>query len=802
MNNRYFIILFLYLFLLNNIQAATPKSVTANKIEKPLVIDAYLDEDVYKNALPATDFVQIQPYNGDPAPQNTKAYFFYDQSALYVGVILEDYPDSIYNYLTERDDTGMSDYFGIYLDPYNKGQMAFGFFVTPAGVQVDVKAAKTIEGDMEDGNWNAVWESKARLFENGWIAEFKIPYSTLRFSNDSTADWGLNMFRNFRRHNSNNSWNYIDRKMFGFIHQQGVLTGINDIKPPVRLSLSPYLATYLQKNKDGKSDLLYKGGLDLKYGISDAFTLDMMLIPDFGQVQSDALKLNLTPYELYYDEKRQFFTEGTEIFKRADVFYSRRIGAAPKFSSRVQLNDNEEITQLPGETQLINATKISGRTASGWGLGFLNAMSLNTNAVISNTIDNSNREFVVQPFTNYNVSVVDKSLPNNSYVSIINTNVSMANNPFYANVTATEFELRDKSMSYALRGKGGFSSRNDLHMENGYYGSLTVIKNKGKVFWGVGQNMYSDKYNPNDMGYLQQNNHLTSEAWIYSQWIEPKSFYQEINADVWINYNRMYLPNTYFNTEVGYDYFVRFKNNYLVKGMGTFNTLTYDYFEPRVPGRMYINPFSHNHSLTLQTDQRKKLNFALKYGLQLQPANDNVKNNVNLVAYFRIGQRFNMNAGTEVQESLNEKGFSHLVNDDIFFVNRKVNTIINSVGSSFVLNNKSGLSMNARHYWTGVNAQDLYLLTADGLLQNTLGNPDDYNVNYNAFSLDVIFRWIFAPGSELSVAWKGFLYDGNNQLNENYWNNLRNSWDNQSGSISLKVLYYLDYHTLFGVKKG
>jgi hypothetical protein len=394
----------------------TKKSISALLISKPLKIDGIADEEYYTESVPAKDFLQLEPYNGRPAYQTSEVHIFYDQTAIYVGAILYDNsPDSIYNFLSERDEIGYSDYFGIYLDPYNQGQMAFGFFITPAGVQTDIKAVKITDGDNEDSNWDAVWESRTRINELGWVVEMRIPWSALRFSENSTGSWGLQFFRNIRRYNSNSSWNFIDIKASGFIHQQGSLEGISGIKPSVRLSLSPYAAVYVEKKAENNSDFIYKGGMDLKYGISESFTLDMMLIPDFGQIQSDDQKLNLSPYELYYSEKRQFFTEGTELFERSGLLYSRRIGAKPKFSDNAEdaLLENEAVDYLPTETQLVNASKISGRTTSGLGIGFLNAMTLPSKAVIKDTITSDEREVLVQPFTNYNVTVFDKTLPNN-----------------------------------------------------------------------------------------------------------------------------------------------------------------------------------------------------------------------------------------------------------------------------------------------------------------------------------------------------------------------------------------------------
>ena len=795
---KYLSILIFAILIIFDISAQNKKSVEAYYITSPLKIDGILNETVYRNALPAKDFVQLQPYNGKPSLQPTEAYFFYDQTAIYVGALLHDNkPDSIFNYLTERDNIGMSDYFGVYLDPYNQGQLAYGFFITPAGVQVDIKAIKS-DGDNEDGNWNTVWESKTQITKEGWTVEMRIPFSALRFSDKTVSNWGVNMFRNIRRYNSNNSWNFVDRKVSGFIHQEGQLTGIKDIKSPARLSFSPYIATYFQpNNSSGSSKFLYKGGLDVKYGINDAFTLDMMLIPDFGQIQSDDQKLNLSPYELYYDEKRQFFTEGTELFQRANIFYSRRIGASPKFPADNKLTDNEIITYSPSENQLVNATKISGRTDKGWGIGLLNAMSLSSNAILKDTLTNTARNVIVQPFTNYNVVVIDKSLKNNSYVSLINTNVSMANNPFHANVTATEFQIRDNSKTYVLKGKGGISSRGDTITETGYYGSLSVEKNKGQFNWGFNEYFYSDKYNPNDLGYIQRNNQINTEAWLFYQIIEPFWIFRECQGDIFGAYDRVFHPNTLFDKEVGYDLSMRFKNNYYFSSSGKFSTNQFDYFEPRVAGRFYQNPQNLNLSFYLNTDQRKQLNFGIQYNYSTQPQISHFAHEINLECYLRLGQRFNIEYSIDMNNSRNEHGFVDLSEnkDSIVFAKRDVSTLINTFSTSYIINNKTSLSLRARHYWSGVENNQFFLLQSNGLLTNNSEYSENQDQNYNAFTVDMIFRWIFAPGSELSLAWKTASYSNENKVVYNYMSNFQNAWLNQINSLSLKVLYYIDVNS-------
>ncbi len=797
MKALYLYIIFTVL-ILGHLHAQNKKKVDVIKITKALNVDGVLDEEFYKFASPAKDFTQIQPFNGQPSYQASEVWFFYDESAIYVGAMLYDnQPDSIFNYLTQRDEIGMSDYFGVYIDPYNQGLVAYGFFITPAGVQSDIKATKS-DGDREDPNWNAVWESKTNITDRGWVIEMKIPYSALRFSDKSGDVWGMNMFRNIRRYNSNNSWSPLDRTVSGFIHQQGEMKGIKSVKAPVRLSISPYLASYYEPQNAGDKTL-FKGGLDLKYGINDAFTLDMMLIPDFGQIQSDDQELNLSPYEIHYNEKRQFFTEGTEMFQRANIFYSRRIGAGPKFSGDLNLADNETVTYSPAETQLVNASKISGRTKSGLGIGVLNAMSLPAYTKIEDLSNGIIREELVQPFTNYNVLVLDQALKNNSFVSIINTNVSMWENPYSANVSGTQFELRDNTKTYALKGKAAFSTRNDISVENGFNASLAFEKNKGKFFWGVQQDVISDHYNPNDLGYLQFNNHVSSVGWLYYQMVEPKGIFREWNADIWYNYNRMYQPSVFTDHKLGYDFKSRFTNNYSVSVEGSYTGNKFDYYEPRLQGWFYSRPAEWKNELILRSDERNRLIVELGNELLIQPGSDLFQQQYHTQLSLRVGQRFNISylVGYQFRES--ERGFASVIDDKIIFGLRDVSTSLNTLESSYVINNTMGVTCRVRHYWSAVENKDYYLLQRNGSLSSSM-DAHDFNLNYNAFNIDMLYRWVFMPGSELSLAWKSNAYLSQELPEYRFLNNLQNSWHNQSNSLSLKVLFYLDYNQFLQLK--
>ncbi len=790
------------LLFTGSIAAQERKAVEAYYTDQPITIDGILDEPAYSNAKPAVDFTQLQPYNGKPAMEKSEVYILFDQNAIYVGGMFYDHEsDSIFNFLSERDDIGSSDYFGIYFDPYNQGLLAYGFFITPAGVQLDMKAIRE-EFDNEDGSWDAVWQSKTRVTDEGWIAEFKIPYSALRFSENSDGVWGVNMFRNVRRYASNSSWNFIDNKVNGFIHQQGILTGIKDIKPPVRLSVTPFIAAYSTFISDQSSpDYSYKAGMDLKYGISDAYTLDMMLVPDFGQIQSDDQQLNLTPYELYYSEKRQFFTEGMELFNKADIFYSRRIGARPKFASRAEdaLVENEEVNFSPSETQLLNATKISGRSSKGWGVGFLNAMSLPSYATIRDTITGLEREFRVQPFTNYNVLVVEKGLKNNSYVSLINTNMSMVDDPYRANVTAADFQIRDKTKTYALSGKGGVSIKKDDDQQTGYFADWKIGKNSGKWQYSLSQHIVSEDFNSNDLGYLRRNNELNTQAFVGFYVFEPVGIFKRINTGVFWNHNRIYHPGTFSLNVFGINYYSSFMNNWGFEYYFRFNSKSYDYYEPRVDGWYYTSPYSLYNEIWAYSDGRKPLQVVIGYTNLRRPETDKVYNSVDFVLNYRLGRHFKFSYNLELEHDKNYRGYvdNNESEDTIYFARRNINTVENVLETSYSINNKAGINFRIRHYWSGAENKQYFRLLQNGSLVNETDYNEDKDENYNAFNIDLVFRWIFAPGSEFSVAWKNAISTDGNDVRNNYWDNLKSTWKStQNNSFSIRMLYYIDYNSI------
>lgn len=785
------------------------RTLEISKVSESPKIDGNLSDQCWSNAALAKDFFQYEPYNGKAPSLPTEVRVVYDDHAIYFAAkLIDNNPDSILRELSNRDsfDGANADLFAVVINTFNDGINAVNFLVSASGVQSDEK----ITGDDGDSNWDAVWESAVKITNEGWNVEIKIPYSALRFPNKENQTWGIHFWRNIRRYREWSSWNYIDININGLVNQMGELTGVNGIEPPLRLSVTPYVSAYLQNDADDNSwGNDFNAGMDLKWGINQSFTLDMILIPDFGQVQSDDEVLNLSPYEIMYSEKRPFFTEGTELFNKGDIFYSRRIGAKPKAHDDVEdlLNENEEIKENPLESNLINATKISGRTDGGLGVGFFNAMTSASEAVIQDTITGEKRKYKTQGFVNYNMLVLDQTLKNNSYLSFVNTNVLHAEENFTANVTATEFKLMNKENSYQIVGRGGISQKYTDSTELGHTYLIEFSKTKGNFLFELLHNTESDTYDPNDMGYLQQNNESTWYAELNYNINEP--FWKVLNWKNEINfvYQNLYAPRKFSQFEINLSSRTTFAKKYLHVGtFFQFNPIeNQDYFEPRVEGWKFTRPRSGVNETWISTDYRKALAIDVRvggwkafdynrYGYWLDIGPRIRFNDKWLFTYnFNIGSDFNTYGYVEDYEDASN-------NTVINFGERDVETIINTINTSYIFNSKMSLSFRARHYWSRVEYTDFNELQNDGNLSPSIGYDtygEDENYNYNAFTIDMKYLWRFAPGSELSLVWKNAIYTDETKIINNFFDNLNTTFESsQINSISLKILYYLDYQYL------
>ncbi|WP_324676256.1 DUF5916 domain-containing protein [Hymenobacter sp. GOD-10R] len=804
---------------------APKRQLNALRITQAPKLDGVLDEPMWQEAPLANKFTQYRPNPGLPENHPTEVRVLYDDAALYIGAVMHDVsPDSIFRELSQRDDMSNTDFFAVFLDTYRDKLNGYGFFLTPGGVQLD---ARYSPAGGEDFGWNAVWESRTALHGTDWVAELRIPYSAIRFSAAPEQVWGLNFMRRRRSTNQDFLWNETKPEVDGFVNQWGELAGLRDLKPPLRLSLTPYVSTYVnhypyQEQGTRNTSTSFNGGADVKWGINESFTLDATLVPDFGQVQSDNQVLNLSPFEVQYQENRQFFTEGTELFNKGNLFYSRRVGAQPIGFSEAenQLRDGEKVVSNPGVTRLLNATKVSGRTSKGLGVGVFNALSNNVYATLRDSLG-AERKVLTQPFANYNIFVLDQSLKNNSYVSLINTNVTRTGATYDANVTGGLFRFANKSNSYALDGQlvysrrrgQAFNSEAPIDDQNGYKYSLGFGKISGNFTWKVRQGIESNSYNPNDLGILFGNNNITQS--IDLNYNKYKPFWKVNNMYTYygVTQSLLYKPTRYQDVTFYAGGNTTFTKSFRTVGADLdYAPATHNFYEPRTSplGEYYVRvPANIGAAAFVSSDARKKLAYDVNVRGRWH-ANDGNRTgrtgyDVSLSPRYRISNQLTFRYDLSWGVRQNQIGYAGALNQDepldVDFMNapllgrRRVVTITNTLSGAYTFNNRMSFTIRMRHYTSTVHYRDFSSLGEDGK-----ETPADYRRNrdtsFNAFNVDAVFSWWFAPGSQMSVVWKnaGSSFLEANEATPLYFNNLSNTMNTpHNNSLSVKVLYYLDY---------
>ena len=504
-------IVILFLVYWNVYSVFGQKTLNSLRVHSKITIYGELSEEEWNTAKNASDFIQSSPNVGDPASQKTEVSILYDDFNIYIGAKCYDYMAQVSHVLSQRDDfNSNTDYFTFIVDTYNDDQNGFAFGVSSMGVQYD---AKIFVAEWY-GELDMAWKSEVKLNDDNWTVEIVIPYSAFRFAKTEVQNWGVNFIRQISRKRESSSWNPIRPDFDNDMAQCGNLLEVKGIKPPFLLSLMPYVSSYAEHfpyNVEQKSNWgrAINGGMDIKYGINEAFTLDMTLIPDFGQVQFDNEVLNLSPFEIQFADYRQFFTEGTELFNKTNLFYSRRIGGSPLLANSVssELNENEKIDSNPRNTQLLNATKVSGRTSKGLRIGVFNGVSANTFARISDTITCSSIQVKTSPLSNYNVLVLDKNLKNNSYVTFTNTNVWREGDFYDANLSALHTKLNTKNNKYFISSNLNVSQQYRIASSDiGHSLCFNVGKQTGNFTYQLEYKEDSDTYNQNDLGFLLMNN--------------------------------------------------------------------------------------------------------------------------------------------------------------------------------------------------------------------------------------------------------------------------------------------------------
>ena len=788
-----FTLLFSLIFL--SLEAfSQKKTLQAKRTTEDITIDGKINEEIWKTASIASDFIMFEPDNGKRISNDkkTEVKVLYDNDAIYISAVLYDNePSKIKKEITNRDVFGVSDHFSVFINGFNDGQQDFRFFVSAAGVQMDCLATE----DYEDFTWDAIWDSEVTLTEFGWVVEMKIPYAALRFSKAEKQTWGLNFMREIKRDVQKYSWNHIDTKIGAVIPQAGILEGIENIKTPTRLFLIPYTSAYYQQSDIG-SDTTLKAGLDIKYGINDSFTLDAILVPDFGQTKFDNAILNLQPFEQKFEENRPFFTEGTDLFNKGGLFYSRRIGGPP--STEPTITAEEEITNYPSTVNLLNAVKISGRTEKGLGIGFLNAATEKTKATIFNNDTNEVRKEVIEPLTNYNMLVLDQRFNQNSSVSFTNANTTRNGDFRDANASALVFDLNTKENTYNLYGDFKFSHVNTINDYNGYKTSLNFEKTSGRYRYLVSGKYISENYDINDLGIIFYTNYHGASVNGSYRILNPTSIFNTLKVEQELNVE---IQNTTGKIQENwYKTVVKAKslsNDYFELGLIISPLNSFDFYEPRDYGRYVHIPkrvasyfgfeLNRNNSLTLDMtvnltkyDEEKRLT----HGFYVSPK-------------YRFNDKFSLAYAVEYTKMKNDRGWVDFDNSGIVFTERNREILQNDLTGKYSLNNKMTINLTARYYWSYSKNHEFFTLQNDGYLTPNSNYTLNKDRNFNSWNFDLSYSWWFAPGSEISILYRNYGLQRADTVEKDLSKNLKNIFNSDlTNVLSISLRYFIDYNVI------
>ena len=622
------------------------------------VIDGLETDECWSQVEWTSDFTQTQPVENKPPTQQTAFKILYDNDNVYILIRCFDSEPGKIRKIMERRDNFSGDMVFVEIDSYYDKQTDFLFAASASGEKSD--AAITQDGFNEDDNWNPVWFLKTSIDGQGWLAEMKIPLSQLRFAKKPEMTWGLQVTRAVYRLQERSSWQYIPKGSPGLIHLFGELQGMSNIKPKRQIELMPYALGKIERSQKIPGDPFNTGkfskpsaGLDGKVALTNDFTLDFTINPDFGQVEADPSEVNLTAFESYFSEKRPFFIEGRNIFDfnpyqtivihnmySDNLFYSRRIGRYPQYTPSVA--DGEYI-KMPEATTILGALKVSGKTRKGLSVGILESMTSRESALIDSA--GIRRKEPVEPFTNYFVGRVEQDFKKGEttlggMITSVNRNITspgidflhraaytggidfqhnwnkrtwyVAGNVIFSNVQGSKqaiLNTQTSSARYFQRPDAGYlsvdSSRTSL---TGYGASFKFGRTSQKrIQFETSVALRSPGLEYNDIGYMRYSDVIHHGTWVAYYLRNPffifNNFY--LNTNYWMYWN---FSGQLLSTYTNINFNSQFKNKWRLNGQ--FNRQSQGITTTLLRGGpSFIMPGSQSFNLNLGTDYSKKLSF-------------------------------------------------------------------------------------------------------------------------------------------------------------------------------------------------
>jgi len=662
MRNFYLLLIisFLPLLTISASKNDSTQSVISYKLNEQFVVDGILNESVYQN--PAiTTFTQKDPQEGRPISEKSEVWVSHDDHNIYIsGRFSDSNPDSIDVTLMRRDNVVESDWFFVYLDTYNDDRTGYFFAVNAGGSIAD----GTLYNDSwDDDSWDGIWENKTTVDENGWNLEMRIPFTQLRFNESDKMVWGINLNRDIKRKHEMSFYVMVPKKESGFVSKFADLEGLDGIKPKQRLEILPYVVQKAQYLVHDENDPFYKSnqystsiGADLKFSLGSNLNVDATINPDFGQVEVDPAIVNLSEFETFYEEKRPFFIEGSNIFTFGyggannnwgfnfsvpELFYSRRIGRPPQGNVTTP-----GYVDFPPETRILGAAKLTGKVDETWTIGALSSVTERTFATIQS--ENGDRiQEEVEPLTHYGVFRTQKEFNSGKQsVGLIFTSVnrdlqtdnlkSLLSNQAYT-FGLDGWSYLDEDETYVVTGSiiGSYTSGTEdyliklqkqpyrymqrpdktympldsnLTSIGGYFSRVMLNKQKGNFYVNAALGIISPGFEYNDLGSQWMADRINAHLVTGYRWYEPDAVFR--TKSVYLAYSRTsdyednISRNGFFlssNAQFVNYWGINFNTSYNLKSVST--TLTRGGPKLNIPSN-----FSFNFSA--YSDSREKITFS------------------------------------------------------------------------------------------------------------------------------------------------------------------------------------------------
>lgn len=779
--------------------AAAPVAV-ASRAASPPVIDGRGDDAAWATAQVVDGFRIFDPKeDGDPTFR-TVARIAYDDRNLYVLVQAYDpHPDSISALLSRRDERTSSDYIRVSIDSYHDRRTGYSFVLNPAGVQRDILI--TNDGD-EDESWDAVWQGAAAIDSTGWIAEFRIPLSQLRFTDAPEHTFGLMIAREVPRLGERYSWPLYRKSKGGLASQFGELQGLRGLASPRRLEMVPYTVA---KNvtRAGDTRAAYRHpmqgaiGADLKVGLSSNLTLDATVNPDFGQVEADPAVLNLSAFETFFEERRPFFLEGTGIFRFdmscndgacRGLFYSRRIGRSP------QLSGDYGDASTPTFSTILGAAKVTGRLSSGLSIGVLNAVTQREVGTLDRT---------VEPSTNFGVLRATQELRGgNSGIGLMATSTNRTLDQWTDGAlrsagysAGTDFWHRFAGNRYQLGGYLAVSQvtgsptaiartqRNGVHnfqrpdadlgydttrtSLGGYSMMLGLNKRAGgivRMWTGFGRT--SPGFEINDVGFLPRADEQGYSTWIGIRPNNSTAYYRRLSLNVnqWFGWTTSGLPT---GSGGNVNFFIEFPFYWGLNGGYGLGNVGETYDDRAARGgpavRLALERFMW---LGISPDMRKPVALG---GFMFHSSADEGRSStweygprLDVRGGSRLSGTITFNVSRRVQDAQWNGNYGVTGSDTTHYTFARLDQTTNSVTTrvNFTATRKLSLQFYAQPFvtkgdfsnWRELAAPRARAYDARFRPFTMKGEPGDFD--YKQFRTNSVIRWEYRPGSTIFLVWQ------------------------------------------------